>query len=390
MQQDIQILFEKLHPLERKVLPLIKENNTPDKIVLASKLQEVEVIRALQWLENKKIITTKEELKEVVLLDNNGRTYSKIGLPEQRFLEAIKSSSQMTDEIKKFAKLDEAEYSVCIGLLRRKNAVTIKKEANNLQITITEEGKKVLEKQKYDYQFLRSLTAEERDIASLTLDETESMNELKQRKDIIRIELRKPKTISLTEIGKELSKMNFSVSITEKLTQEMLKNNSWKDAKFRRFDVEINVPKITGGKRHFENQAIEYVKQIWLDMGFKEMTGNYVHTAYQDLDMLFVPQDHPARTMQDTFYLGNKKIMHGRLPKDFKKIKYVHENGADTGSKGWRYKWSEEEASKILLRTHTTVLSALKLQQLKKQDLPAKFFNVGKVFRNEALDWKHF
>jgi phenylalanyl-tRNA synthetase alpha chain len=42
-----------------------------------------------------------------------------------------------------------------------------------------------------------------------------------------------------------------------------------------------------------------------------------------------------------------------------------------------------------MLRTHTTVLSVLKLQQLKKDELPAKFFNVGKVFRNEALDWKH-
>src|SRR3989338_9089723 len=128
MQQDIQILFEKLHPLERKVLPLIKENNTPDKIVLASKLQEVEVIRALQWLENKKIITTKEELKEVVLLDNNGRTYSKIGLPEQRFLEAIKSSSKMKNEIKKFTNPDEVEYSDCIGLLGRKKPVTKKKK----------------------------------------------------------------------------------------------------------------------------------------------------------------------------------------------------------------------------------------------------------------------
>jgi len=98
-----------------------------------------------------------------------------------------------------------------------------------------------------------------------------------------------------------------------------------------------------------------------------------------------VPQDHPAREMQDTFYLNQK----AKLPEIWTKIKEVHENGSDTGSTGWGNKYSEEEASKVMLRTHTTVLSAQKLSELKKEDLPAKFFNVGKVFRNEALDWKH-
>ena len=50
---------------------------------------------------------------------------------------------------------------------------------------------------------------------------------------------------------------------------------------------------------------------------------------------------------------------------------------------------SKEEAKKVLLRTHTTVLSAQTISRLNKNDLPAKFFSVGKVFRNEALDWKH-
>jgi len=57
--------------------------------------------------------------------------------------------------------------------------------------------------------------------------------------------------------------------------------------------------------------------------------------------------------------------------------------------KGWRYKFSKEEAEQVLLRTHTTVLSAQALAQLKKEELPAKFFAVGKVFRNEATDASH-
>jgi phenylalanyl-tRNA synthetase alpha chain len=91
--------------------------------------------------------------------------------------------------------------------------------------------------------------------------------------------------------------------------------------------------------------------------------------------------------MQDTFYL--KDPSKGKLPPIYKKIKQVHENGADTGSKGWQSPWSEDKAKELLLRTHTTVLSAQTIAKLKKSDLPAKFFSVGKVFRNETLNWKH-
>ena len=122
-----------------------------------------------------------------------------------------------------------------------------------------------------------------------------------------------------------------------------------------------------------------------MDLGFEEIYGDHVHTAFWDMDALFVPQDHPAREMQDTFYLEHK----GDLPKIYKKIKEAHEKGGDTGSTGYKYKWSEEEASKVLLRTHTTVLSAIEIAKLKKEDLPKKFFSVNKVYRNEALDWKH-
>ena len=75
-----------------------------------------------------------------------------------------------------------------------------------------------------------------------------------------------------------------------------------------------------GGRRHFVNEAIEYIKIIWLVLGFKEMEGDMVQTAFWDLDPLFVPQDHPAREMQDAFYIKSPKK--GTLPKEFKnKIK---------------------------------------------------------------------
>jgi phenylalanyl-tRNA synthetase alpha chain len=92
--------------------------------------------------------------------------------------------------------------------------------------------------------------------------------------------------------------------------------------------------------------------------------------------------------MQDTFFI--KTTPKGTLPdqKTVEKIRQAHEKGAG-GSTGWGGKWDEETAKKNVLRTHTTSLSAKTLHNLKKEELPAKFFALGRCFRNEALDWSH-
>jgi phenylalanyl-tRNA synthetase alpha chain len=114
-----------------------------------------------------------------------------------------------------------------------------------------------------------------------------------------------------------------------------------------------------------------------------------VNTCFWNFDALFVPQDHPAREMQDTFYM--KSPSRGKLPDKaiVERVRAMHEHGGKIGSLGWQYKWGDEPAKKLVLRTHTTVLSSRTLAALKKSDWPAKFFAVGRCFRNEALDWCH-
>jgi phenylalanyl-tRNA synthetase alpha chain len=105
------------------------------------------------------------------------------------------------------------------------------------------------------------------------------------------------------------------------------------------------------------------------------------------MDALFTPQDHPARDLQDTFYLKSPS----RLPLEdeeiVQRVKAVHEDGGDTGSLGWRYAWSREEAEKALLRTHTTVNTVKYLA--KHPDPPAKVFSISRIFRNESIDMTH-
>jgi len=379
---DLTNIISKLHPLERAVLPTLKTETELSHIVRNSNLQEIEVIRALQWLENKQALNIKTEKKKLVFLDKNGKIYREEGLPEKLFLQVLDDSFKGINVITKKSHLSREEVNACLGQLKQKQAIAIQK-GEFLEVKITVEGKKILNEKTPEETLLQKGFPLEYD--SLSTPEKLSLESLSKRKDIVKIEEQKLITVELTPLGKELAAQDLGGEVVNRLTSSMLKNGEWKTKQFRAYDVEINVPKITGGKKHFVNQAVDYIKKIWLEMGFKEMSGNFVQSAFWDLDSLFVPQDHPAREMQDTFYLDGE----AELPDIWKTIATVHENGGSTGSRGWRYSFSEEESRKLLLRTHTTVLSAQTIAQLKKEDLPAKFFAVGKVFRNEALDWKH-
>ncbi|MEM4637719.1 MAG: phenylalanine--tRNA ligase subunit alpha [Candidatus Woesearchaeota archaeon] len=384
---DINTIIDKLHPLERKILPLLRKTNSFSELLVISGLKEVEVSRAIQWLKNKQLIEIKEESKETLFLEKNGKLYSKQGLPERKFLESLNREMSLK-EIERSSKLSKEELSVSLGILKKKNAINISKKGNEVFVSLTDLGRNMLKKESLEEQFLKKTFP--LDPKNLSPEESYAMGELLKRKDILKLELQKTKIILLTELGKSIlnSDNKLDKEVIDSLTQESIKNKSWLNKEFRRYDLNSAVPKISFGKKHFENESIEYVKSVWLNMGFKEMRGSIVQTAFWDLDSLFVPQDHPAREMQDTFYLKNPSK--GDIPSDLKKkVKEVHETGGDTGSMGWKSSWSEEKASQLLLRTHTTVLSAQTISRLKKENLPAKFFSIGKVFRNEAVDWKH-
>lgn len=375
---EISSVIAKLHPLERQVLPVLKEQEEVTEIAKAAKLKEIEVMRAVQWLANKEAVEIKTNTQQQVNLEKAGEHYKTQGLPEKIFLQNLTEEFKGLNVITKKSKLSREEVNACLGILKRQQAIETEK-GEFLQVKITEHGRKLLEQTTPEEQFLQQLFP-----CPLT-NENQKMAKALQKRGLLKIEEKKEVTIKLTSFGEELASQDLGGEVVNRLTSGMLKTGSWQDKTFRAYDVEINVPQMSGGRIHFVNEAVQYIKRIWMDMGFKEMSGNYVQSAFWDLDALFVPQDHPAREMQDTFYLSGT----AKLPEIWEKIKEIHETGGDTNSTGWKTEYSKEEASKILLRTHTTVLSAITLSKLKKEQLPAKFFNVGKVFRNEALDWKH-
>jgi len=370
-----------LSNLERKVLPAMLNSNSINSIAKETQLSEIEILRALQWLSNKELIILEKKENQTYKLDSNGKIYLLNGLPEKRFLQEIKTQSKKMSDLKQ---VQPEEINICVGLLKRNNYIEVKKD-KELSFTITKMGKEKLDKGFEEELILKKLPLTEE---QLTAQDKILIEELLKRKNIILKDKKIEFFAKLTNLGKELlkEKKTLSSKVADKLTPEMIRTGSWKETQLKTFDITSKVPRINKGKKHFVNESIEYIRNIWLELGFEEMKGNQVQSAFWDLDSLFVPQDHPARELQDTFYLEHNSKVDAKL---MQKVKEVHETGGNTGSKGWQTPYSEEIAQETLLRTHTTVVSALTLNKLKKEDLPKKYFIVGKVFRNEVLDWKH-
>ncbi len=147
-----------------------------------------------------------------------------------------------------------------------------------------------------------------------------------------------------------------------------------------KFDVNVPGPNARLGKNHPVTTLARRIAMIMAELGFEEMDGDIIESSFWNFDALFQPQDHPARELADTFYIKGQS----KLPADGKlvaRVKKAHEDG-------WKYAWEPAEASKTVLRTHTTCLSARYLAAMKDKK-PRKYFAIGRVFRNEATDYKH-
>lgn len=379
---ELKQVIESLSPNERLVVPHLGKKNIDD-IAEITELNKAAVLRSLEFLSNKDILNLKITEEKIIELGVNGLLYKKKGLPERRLLHSIiEKKSLKMQEAKKASELSDNEFKAALGVLKKKALVNLVNGRLMLAGKKAGTSKKTLEEQLIDELPL----AEDK----LKAEQKFAVESLKNRKDIINVVKKSKVNFSLTDLGKKIVTADLSIGfdLIEVLSSDILKSGSWRGKKFRRYDIKSPVPKISGGKRHFLNQGIDYGRKVWTDMGFKEMSGNLIQTGFWNFDALFTAQDHPVRELHDTFFL---KGTIGKLPKDPKlvnAVKQAHVNGT-TGSKGWGGEWNQEDAEKVLLRTHTTCLSAQTLNDLKEKDLPAKFFSIGWNFRNETVDWNH-
>jgi len=204
------------------------------------------------------------------------------------------------------------------------------------------------------------------------------------------VERQETKTVSVTvtpdgvEALKSAEDQGF-----ERLTPEILSSirATGLDVKLRPIDVSASAPVFHPGRRHPVKELIAEVREVYLSMGFSEITGESIQSAFWNFDALFTPQDHPARDLQDTFYVKDMRDQKLSRSGVVANVAAAHETGWQTGSKGWRYKWNVEEARRLVLRTHNT---AVTIQATRDSGgAETRVFSVARVYRNESLDYKH-
>ncbi|MBI3840924.1 MAG: phenylalanine--tRNA ligase subunit alpha [Thaumarchaeota archaeon] len=354
-----------------------------DALVAETELKEDQIRRALQWLSSKKFV-------ELVTETGDRVTSLVEETPELELVRRIQEAGgalPLEEAKRTFASSDE--FSAAIGNARALGWVQIRTDGTVTRFVLGNLGDLELHQNLLARSFGKSV-----DIKSLGEKERALADRYVERgvmkKERSRLVWVKPTQLwKSSASGKNASTRDSGEpqKLMEKLTPEILASRSWKGLRLRPLDVEAKAPRFFPGRRHPVRDFINEVRETYISMGFTELDGSSVHPAFWNFDALFIPQDHPGREMQDTFYLEGLEDKKLRRSGVVANVASTHEDGWRTGSRGWRYHWRIEEARRLVLRTHNTVLTVKALSESKEKE--ARVFAVSKVYRNENLDYKH-
>lgn len=119
----------------------------------------------------------------------------------------------------------------------------------------------------------------------------------------------------------------------------------------RKETIDVTLPgkQIHEGTSHILTQVMEEIEEVFLNMGYKIVEGSEVEQDYYNFERMNIPPNHPARDMQDTFYISNQ----------------------------------------LLLRTHTSPVQARTMETHDFSKGPLRMISPGKVFRRDSDDATH-
>ena len=333
------------HDIEKKIINSLKENpiQTPETLENSTQLSPDQIRRGIEWLKLKDLAIVDESKSSVLRLGKNGLDSFEKGLPERRLLNLIKSGPKKLSEIQKELGF---VFAPAIGLCRKNNWI----ETSSDQIILKTIPSELPGEKSLQLIGNNKLPKEQTDKIDLS--------ELLKRPDFILEDIIKNKKISLTQSAKSLDVSNISGAI----------------------DVEAEVPEVFVARTHPLKDTIDEIREIFVTLGFSEILGNMTQSSFWNFDALFTPQDHPARELQDTFFLDGISAKKIANPEQIRKV-------SDSHKKNWRYQWDINEARKMVLRTHTTCVTIKHLAENKPDE--ARIFSLGRVFRNEKVSYKH-
>lgn len=378
---------ESLSRNERKLLLFLGSaggKTSPEKAIESGEFSlDVEVMGAASWLASKGLAEVTETQTRYFSLTDPKSVEG--GLPERKAIVALEKAGGSMSLQGLAEAMPGGEDKIAVGWLKRKNLADMSKGPEGTILTLTDTGRKALKEEMPEEKLIKKLSkgpVKEKDA------DAEVVKALKGRQRMISDIVEVRREIKITKEGKKI--LDAGITVGEEITQvtdELIQSGRWRDAEFRKYDVRAFAPAVFPAKKNPLSRLAAEIRKLFTEMGFEEVDGEYVVPAFWNLDVLFIPQDHPARELQDTFYLESPGKIMVDEEKLMAKVAKIHEDGGDTGSVGWGGKWSREMAEKALLRTHTTINTITYLHG--NPEPPAKVFSLSRIFRKEAVDSTH-
>lgn len=386
---------------EKRVLQVLGSEKVrmwaPRALSESTGMHEDAAMQAAFMLAQKQLCEIKEDKKIFYHLTEEGKEYADKGLPERRGLELLPLPLQ---EFKN-AFPDDKSANIATNWLLRKGWARFEDKDGEKVLTPTGKASTGHSGYNIDEEFLRIAVEEKGNLEeSLLLNRVKEKNPDSADKDVTRIlgELIRKRNlfaptveivrrIAITNTGEEVVSRGISVEEEiAQLTPELIRTGSWQGRKFKRYDVNLPSREEYPAKIHPYQQILDTMRRIFTEMGFEEIKGDLIQSAFWNFDALFVPQDHPAREMQDTFYLGTRKPLDVSA-EVIRNVKEMHEHGGTLNSTGWGGEWKKEMSEELLLRTHTTAVTLWYLAS--RPEPPVKVFSIDRVYRRETIDSTH-
>ncbi len=358
-----------------KIYKMIDENSkiSIKELEKQTKLDRGKLEHFLGLLVSNELISRLDIVSHQVFLTNNGKEAAEKQLVERRIAKILKEKESVSfDDLSKALKTDNRELNAGIGLLKKQGLI----EINKGQISLLDKKKEVNKELQL---ILEKLLSGE-------IVDTSEFNELLFQRNLASLEEVKEIRLEVLIPYKEISTLIQKVSDVSRLTPEMIRDGSWRNTTLRSYNLKASPPSFYAGRKQPYAAFLDNVKQKLCALGFKEMRGPAVELEFWNFDALFQAQNHSAREWSDVYSVSEPK--HGKLPKaDYvDNVKKAHEDGFNTGSKGWRYKWNPMKSARLVLRAHGTSVSARTLVDL---EVPSKYFSISRCYRPDTVDATH-
>jgi phenylalanyl-tRNA synthetase alpha chain len=393
---DAASVAKTLHPLEVRILLAYGPGTRIDAAEVRRNLgyREGQENQAFSWLVGKGLIEevarTQSLWFEITPL---GEEYAAKGSPERRIYEQVGSAGPASlPELAVKLGLEQKSVGSAFGLLSKAGSMAMDEAKRAALVSGVPLPNKVpvLEKLLAKAHAEGGMLAED----ALLPEEIEVMKSVARKRGAgdapFRIAEREKVDYLVKEESAEVRRALVALGVTGEelgaLTPAILESGSWKTSSFRPYNIGVAPARTIPGRKNPYVEFLESVKDKLVSLGFEEFDGNMVETEFWNSDALFMPQFHSARDIHDVYYIDEPRKAKFIEEPHLSNVAAAHENGGDTGSRGWSYHFDREFTKRLILRSQGTVLSA---RQLPKARIPGKYFGIVRCFRYDKVDATH-